>query len=314
MQFSGLDSQGETARPPSSNITTFVRAISLNVLGLASGEPSRKVEMIFVARAAEAMPQSNRSGALSVLGVLARHLSYPRSSQEVGPSGGNRAMTDKSADQRAAIDRAFRDESAMILRWLTAKLGDKHDAQDVLQSVYLRTLSFAAEHSIDNAKALIFRIAAHLAVDELRRRRRVQTNFHVAAGIDEEDLALSVRSDLPNSEAALIAREELDAVVKALDKLPRNVKTAFLMNRVYGDTYAEIAAELGVSVSSVEKYMIKALATLRKFQRKQSEESAEKAIVIRAARPSSRTLSTRRKISSSVGVHSLAMLRASHIG
>jgi RNA polymerase sigma-70 factor (ECF subfamily) len=172
-------------------------------------------------------------------------------------------MQEGNAAQRAAIDQAFREESALVLRWLTSRIGDKDDAQDVLQSVYLRTLAFAENNTIDNPRALIFRIAAHLAVDELRRKRRFRAN-HITEIDQESDKSLSaVSCNTPDSEEILITREEIQSVMRALDKLPGKAKAAFLMNRVYGDTYAEIAEKLGVSVSSVEKYMIKALAVLR---------------------------------------------------
>ena len=49
----------------------------------------------------------------------------------------------------------------------------------------------------------------------------------------------------------------------AIENLPEKVRRAFIMNRFQEMSYREIADELGVSVSSVEKYMITALKTLR---------------------------------------------------
>lgn len=186
-------------------------------------------------------------------------------------------MHQNDAERRAAIDSAFRDESAMLLRWLTAKLGNRDDAQDVLQTVYLRALTFAAENSIENAKALIFRIAAHLAVDELRRRRRHRAHHLGHEDSDAERLLNTQMSEAPSSERHVISREELRVVMKVLDKLPRKAKTAFLMNRVYGNTYSEIAESLGVSVSSVEKYITKALAALQTLRTLRNDLAAKKA-------------------------------------
>ena len=166
--------------------------------------------------------------------------------------------------QRAAIDEAFRKESAMVLRWLQSKLKNHDDAQDVLQSVYARAIAFSDENAIENARALIFRVATRLVIDELRRRRRFNANHCTQADLEGgADASAISPASAPSSEEAFISREEYRAVMNALDKLPNKAKEAFLMNRVYGYTYAEIARDLGVSVSSVEKYVIKALELLR---------------------------------------------------
>lgn len=151
----------------------------------------------------------------------------------------------------------------MLLRWLSGKLNNYDDAQDVLQSVYARAIAFSDANTIENAKALIFRVAARLAIDELRRRRRFIANHHIVSDEEAEDPLAGLSSNAPSIEQAMISREEYEAVMMALDTLPQKARTAFLMNRVYGFTYTEIASRLGVSVSSVEKYMIKALETLR---------------------------------------------------
>lgn len=152
----------------------------------------------------------------------------------------------------------------MLLRWLSAKLRNKDDAQDVLQSVYARAIAFSDANEIENAKALIFRVASRLAVDEIRRRARSRANDAAAGASEEQNAIAFVPSDAPSSEQTIIAREEYQSTMRALGALPSKARAAFLLNRVYGYTYAEIATELGVSVSSVEKYMISALKQLRR--------------------------------------------------
>ena len=151
----------------------------------------------------------------------------------------------------------------MLLRWLSSKLKSHDDAQDVLQSVYARAIAFSDVNEIENAKALIFRVAARLAVDEIRRRGRLRASQRSSDELEDQEALSAVPSDAPNSEQEIIAREEYESIMRALGALPEKARAAFLLNRVYGYTYAEVAAELGVSVSSVEKYMISALKVLR---------------------------------------------------
>lgn len=173
----------------------------------------------------------------------------------------------KAGDPRLALEQAFRDESALLLRWLTKKLGDADSAQDVLQSVYLRILSFSADNHIDNPKALIFRTAANLALNEMKRRNRFNVR-HVATSPDSDiDPIANIQNGAPTLEEALLTREAIEAAATVVNALPDKARRAFLLNRVDGKTYREIAEILGVSQSSVEKYIIRALGDLRSVQR-----------------------------------------------
>ena len=56
--------------------------------------------------------------------------------------------------------------------------------------------------------------------------------------------------------------EALQAIDLSLDRLPAKVKTTFLLSRVNGLTYPQIAAELGISQRSVSDYMARAVTGL----------------------------------------------------
>jgi RNA polymerase sigma-70 factor (ECF subfamily) len=56
-----------------------------------------------------------------------------------------------------------------------------------------------------------------------------------------------------------MVREQVDAVYSCLESLPAAVRTTLVLHRFENMTYSEIATRLGVSVSSVEKYMMRAL-------------------------------------------------------
>ena len=83
----------------------------------------------------------------------------------------------------------------------------------------------------------------------------------VAAGVRsaEETPAAS------DEESAQIigAREKLSAIYSAVDEMPLKVKQAFLLHRSSGMSYNDIAEEMQVSVSSVEKYILQALRHCR---------------------------------------------------
>ncbi len=64
----------------------------------------------------------------------------------------------------------------------------------------------------------------------------------------------------PGPDRILAAVEELTTLAIVLGDLPERVRRAFLLSRIDGQTYSEIAAELGVSTSMVKQYVARAFA------------------------------------------------------
>lgn len=167
-------------------------------------------------------------------------------------------------EQRERIEGAINRDEQVLTRWLAKKLGDVEAARDVAQSVFLRVWSYAEKVEIENPRGLIFKTAANLALNEMKRRSR-HTQRHVEPGAKPyDDPALQVASSAPSPEAQTSLREDLALIMEAIARLPEKPKRAFTMSRFDGLSYREIAKILNVSESSVEKYMIDALKQLRK--------------------------------------------------
>lgn len=165
--------------------------------------------------------------------------------------------------QGARIEEAIRRDEKLLIRWLTAKLGDSDVARDVAQSVFLRVWAFAETAEVENPRALIFKTAGNLALNEIKRRNRFKRR-HVTPPVYAEDDPLNkVASREPTPERQASLREDVAIMMNAIDALPDRPRRAFMMNRFDGYSYKQIAQELQVSESSVEKYMIAALKELR---------------------------------------------------
>ena len=162
-------------------------------------------------------------------------------------------------------------------RFLTRKLEDPDEAADVAQEALLRLQRLQRPQELDNPRAFLFQVASNLAVDQLRRRALQQRYLN-----REKDRALEGDPQEPNVTAAtpeqiLDARQKLQHIYRAIEALPGNQRQAFLMHRNNNMSYAEIARELRVSVSSVEKYILQALkhcrAALARYYDEAGEES-----------------------------------------
>lgn len=162
------------------------------------------------------------------------------------------------------VNAAFRQHNKMLLRWLTQKFGDSELARDIAQSTYLRVLRYAQHNVIDNPQALIFKTAANLAANEFRARKLRRAVHLDAAGPRDLNAIEQIASFSPSPEAATITKQEIAASLAALNGLPDRARRAFVLSRFENKTYGEIAKDLSVSESSVEKYIIAALKVLRK--------------------------------------------------
>lgn len=144
----------------------------------------------------------------------------------------------------------------VLVKYFERRCGDSAEAEDLAQEVIMRALAQTGWASAEHAKAYVFRIAANLWKD---RGRRLAVRG-VPVPLDDVP-ARRAREEL-SPERVFIAREELRRIAAALGELGERTRAVFMLHRLERMKQREIAAALGVSVSSVEKHMAKALAHL----------------------------------------------------
>ena len=132
----------------------------------------------------------------------------------------------------------------------------KSDSEDLTQEVFLRLASRGESEQIERIDGYIFQTASNVLTDRARRNAVRAADRHVCY---EED-AHAVEDFSP--ERVLLAREQVAMVRTVLERLPDRVRAAFVLHRFEELGYAEIAKRLGVSVSSIEKYISQALKEL----------------------------------------------------
>ena len=152
------------------------------------------------------------------------------------------------------ISGLFSKYGAEIKRYIKRKFHDTYDAEDIVQDAFFNFLKIDDLTQIDNPRAYLYQSAHNLALNRFRRKGR-HDKYVEQADIDEEDIR--------SPERYASATKDLEAVCEGLDNLPPKARQAFILSRVEHKSYSEIAGELGVSVSSVEKYLMTALAYLR---------------------------------------------------
>lgn len=143
-----------------------------------------------------------------------------------------------------------------LLRFLSARLGDRQAAADVAHDAYLRVLERSSQARIEHPRAFLYRTALNLAVDEHRRSRvRKAEPLHV---LDEEE-----GMSEPSPQVLEDQRQRLDLLTLALNELPPLCRESFLLRKLEGLSHNEIAAHLNISRSLVEKHIVNAMRHCR---------------------------------------------------
>lgn len=156
----------------------------------------------------------------------------------------------------APVAEAWRAGGDQILRSLTRRLGSPTAAEDVAQDALERALRAWPATGVSRPTAFLARIALNLAVNHVISERR-RTATLVAA----RDY-LFAQLDRPDAARQIETREALEALRTGLASLPERTRRILMLNRVEGLSQTLIAKQLGVSRTTVEKHMRRALAHL----------------------------------------------------
>ena len=140
-----------------------------------------------------------------------------------------------------------------IRRYLYYRSGDTILSTDIAQDTFMRVWEKQMDLQPGTDAGLLYKIAGDLFVSHIRRDR-------LSRGIISE-LKFELSAETP--EDNLNYKELKERYEQALMKLPEKQRIVFLMSRIEGLTYQEIAKRLSLSVKAVEKRMTGALAHLR---------------------------------------------------
>lgn len=154
----------------------------------------------------------------------------------------------------------YQEHRTSLVRFLVRRMKSVEEAEDIAQAAILRMEKLDSGVSLDNPKAYLFQVASNLAIDAIRRKEILHRYLQNESARIE---AFSHDQDELSPERIVAAKQQLKQIQSALDKLPLKCRQAFLLHRRNGLSYSEIATDMGVSVSSVEKYILQALQQCR---------------------------------------------------
>lgn len=167
----------------------------------------------------------------------------------------NTESTSRSREKLTAqeFERAFDLYYTNVRNFLYYKTSQSELAEDVAQDAFVKLWETRDKIDKTSIKAYVFTIANNLAINQLKRDQ-LKFKFLKLQG-DKKDI---------KTPEYLMEMQEFDQKLQdTLAKVPDGAREVFLMNRIDGLKYREIADMLGLSMKAVEKRMSRALAVLR---------------------------------------------------
>lgn len=164
----------------------------------------------------------------------------------------------------ADFDEVVRLYRGRIFRFLMASLGDRDLAESLTQDCFLR--AYNARHQFRGDASIstwLTRIALNLVRDHLRSRRMRFWQKTRDSALDLVDISDWIPDTAASAETAVLQRERVKQVWKAVDDLSRQQRTVFLLRFVEEMELSEIAETTGMNASTVKSHLYRALRIIR---------------------------------------------------
>lgn len=179
---------------------------------------------------------------------------------------------------------AFIKNESTIRKIIRRYFASAEDVEDLTQETFLKCFLAETKATIEDPKAFLITVAKNTALSELKRKARTTTDYL------EESTKTNVLIDKTRAspETDLDSKRKLTALAKAIAELPDESRQAFLMRKMEGLKYRQIALRLNLPVTTIHRIVAKALIKCSAALREQGYEPAELGISSRdpsSARP-----------------------------
>jgi RNA polymerase sigma-70 factor, ECF subfamily len=168
------------------------------------------------------------------------------------------------AQDREAFAGLVEATSPQLYSLLLRILNDEEDAEDVLQETYIK--AFAALPAFEGKSALktwLFRIATNEALMLIRKRKPQPQMVEIDRDDDELEAPREIVDWCCIPEPELLNAESRKKLDEAIQHLPLNLRTVFLLRDVQGLSGQETAAIVDISLDNVKTRLLRARLKLR---------------------------------------------------
>lgn len=149
----------------------------------------------------------------------------------------------------------FRSHAKLLRNYLYYKFGNEEQAEDVTQEAFIKLWENCSKVSPEKAKSFLYTVANNASLNHVAHQKVV---------LEYAKKSNTAGTDNQNPEFLLEEEQFKKKLQNAIGNLSEAQRTAFLLHRIEGKKYHEIAEMLGISVKAVEKRLHLALTELRK--------------------------------------------------
>ena len=142
-----------------------------------------------------------------------------------------------------------------LRRLLRSRGRSADDTDDLIQEAFLRLQLYCRDHEVQKTEAFLVRTALNLSADQGKRERRLVVDQDV---VDR----LSLIDPGPPPDEVYAGQKRLQRWRAGLNALSPRRREVFLLNRVEGFSFPQIAERLGITLSMTEKHAAKAILFL----------------------------------------------------
>ena len=171
---------------------------------------------------------------------------------------GTTKKTRKQIEEEATVEALAVEFRQSLIAYFSKRMKETSEVEDLVQEVFVRLAKRSGAGNIQFARAYIFQTASSVWYDWLRRRKVRAIDKH------QEFTARDHGREEITPERVLIGRARLAQAKIVLMEMPERTRTIFVLRRLEGLPYKDIAVRLGISISAVEKHMVRAVLHLNK--------------------------------------------------
>jgi RNA polymerase sigma-70 factor (ECF subfamily) len=158
------------------------------------------------------------------------------------------------------LDRSFR---GPLIAYFMKRVNSRNEAEDLTQEVFIRLLNHPDKNNGQTIEGYVFTIAANLLRDRAKSAATAhRTRIQSLDVLDEKDTFSANLVEDRNPERVLVGKQTIQDVLDALSELGERTRDVFILARLENLQHREIASIYGISVSAVEKMMMKAMTHL----------------------------------------------------
>jgi RNA polymerase sigma-70 factor (family 1) len=168
---------------------------------------------------------------------------------------------------RGAFSQLYKLFQARVYNTCLSYLQNVEEAEEAVQDVFLEVFESAASFKGDSSVSTwIYRLAVNKCLDRIRHRKRQKRFAFMSSLFNKETGKLDFDAPDFNHPGIILENKEKAAILfKAIDKLPENQRSAFILKQVEGLSQKEIAEILNLGEKALESLLSRAKANLRKM-------------------------------------------------